>query len=131
MTSLDASFALDLILIVFAIFVLGMIGLALADVPCNPRQDKSTSNDNQQPADNDDNSWYNDKTAINDAQSDYTQRQSNHYGRRPVSDYERRMIFLTVGIVGVTAFYTGVSIFQWNAMRTSNALTQKQLEATE
>jgi hypothetical protein len=131
MTSLDASFLLDLILIVFAIFVLGIIGLALADLPCNARQDKSTSKENQQPADHDDNSSYKDKTAINDAQSDYTQRQSNHYERNPVSDYERRMIFLTVGIVGVTAFYTGVSIFQWNAMRTSNALIQKQLEATD
>jgi hypothetical protein len=126
MTSLDASFTLDLILIVFAIFVLGMIGLSLADLPDNTRQNKLASKENQQPSDNDENSSHNDKPAIDDAQSDYTQRQSNHYERRPVSDYQRRMIFLTVGIVGVTGFYTGVSIFQWNAMRTANALTQDQ-----
>jgi hypothetical protein len=82
MTSLDASFTLDLILIVFAIFVLGMIGLALAGLP-----DKS--------------------------------------------DYQRRMILLTALIGGVTAFYTGVSILEWNAMRTSNALIQEQLEVTD
>jgi hypothetical protein len=128
MTSLDASFTSDLSIIIYLIFVLGMIGLALSNMSCNPREDEAAPQRSQQPSDTDQNSSNVNKSVENQDHADSTHHPANGYDRKPMTDYEWRIVVLTSVIAFVTAVYTLVAGFQWDAMRLANQQTRIAFE---
>ena len=118
MTGLDSSFAEWLTEIVYFIFVFGMMGWALADLPNHrDRENKSSSGKNGDPASHEQ------EASADDA--DLTQSVTDSHRRQPVSDYERRLIILTALIASVTAIYAFVSAQQWQTMKEEAEATQQ------
>ena len=99
------SFALVLSFIAYAIFVLGMLASAL----CDPEQDATRTG----------------------GQSDKPEAPAKQRLGKTMSDYERRIVYLTALIASVTCGYALVAAFQWRAMIVSNNTTRQALVSVQ
>jgi len=123
MTLPDASFTLLFAAIVYAIFVMGMIGIALSNLSGFDKDHQPTETSQTPPNVN--------EAVVDRGGPSDTQQESKKYEQRPMRDYERRIVVLTSLIASVTAFYALVATFEWNAMLTANRQTKIALDVSQ